>query len=97
MIVIPESFRLGGREWKVKFRQKMPKGTLGECHSDNCEIHLKKGMTGETLHHTFYHELCHAVAFTMGWSEFNGDEDKIDAVGGLLYQFLNTKKGTLAR
>lgn len=68
------------------------KGTLGLCQSHNATIGITKGLSDQDMAHTFYHELCHAIATTMGWSEWNDNEDKIDAVAGLLHQFSSTRK-----
>lgn len=98
MIAIPTSFELGGREWTVKFAPTIPgenDRTYGLCDSHEAVIFIKEGMSPDATQHTFYHELCHAFCFTLGWDKLNGDEDKIDALGGLLYQFLKKKKGRL--
>lgn len=39
---------------------------------------------------TFYHELVHAVLFTMG--KANHDEEFVDAFGSYLHQFMKTKE-----
>ena len=41
------------------------------------------------LIHTYYHELVHAVLFAMG--ETDHDEGKVDLMGGLLHQYVQTK------
>lgn len=67
------------------------KGVLGLCQSHNATINVVKSLPTQDIHHTFYHELCHAIAMTMGWTEWNENEDKIDAVAGLLHQFVITR------
>lgn len=93
MIAIPTSFELGGRKWKVVLIPELD--DLGNCDGHAATIRIRSGMEVEETHHTFYHELCHAFCFTLGWEELNADEGKIDALGGMLFQFLKRKKGKL--
>lgn len=65
----------------------------GDCCGTECVIRLKRGMSDEALQHTFYHELCHAMCFTLGWKALNKDEESIDALGNVLFQYLKTKRG----
>ena len=96
MISIPKKFKLGGRDWTVEFHHLLDNdhSVLGDTDADECVIRLRKNMKPDLLHHTFYHELCHAIAITLGWKKLNDDEDKIDSLGGILYQYLKTKRGT---
>jgi hypothetical protein len=98
MIAIPTRFRLGGRTWEVKLRDVVDDDVecLGLCDPDDAIIYLKSGLKHELLQHSFYHELSHAICFTLGWDELNEDEGKIDALAGMLYQYLSTKKRRLA-
>ena len=97
MIAIPKTFRLGGRTWTVRFEKIVGRDPdiLGLCRTHDAEIIIKKGLKPETTQHTFYHELCHATFETLGWDDLSTDEGKVDALGGLLYQFLSSKKGKL--
>lgn len=91
MISIPKTFQLGGRTWKVKRVGK--RKWYGSTHSHSCTIELSSLCnTKEIEQHTFLHEVMHAVAITMGWSKFNDDEDKVDAMASLLLQVLTTSK-----
>jgi len=67
----------------------------GDTDGGECVIRLKKGLKPETLQHTFYHELVHAMCFTLGLDKLNKDEGKVDALGGALYQYLKSKRGSL--
>lgn len=98
MITIPNKFQLLGRSWTVEFKDKIDsKGkTLGQTDGDECTILLKRGMSPELTNHTFYHELAHAICFSLGWEKLNGDEGKIDALGGALLQYLKSKRGRVA-
>lgn len=95
MIAIPARFRLGGRTWEIKQPEVVDNDPdcLGLCDPDDAIIYLKAGMKPELQQISFYHELGHAICFTLGWDELNEDEGKIDALAGMLYQYLSTKKG----
>ena len=90
-VSIPKTFKLGGRTWRVKRVGK--RKWYGKTDPNICVIELSASCTHDELEQqTFLHELLHAVAITMGWSRLNNDEDKIDAVAGLLLQALTTAK-----
>ena len=97
MISIPNSFQLGGRHWEVVYHDLIDNEpeTLGDCDSDQATIRLKSGLKPELLQHTYYHELMHAVCFTLGWDKLNDDEGKIDALGGMILQYLRSKRGRI--
>lgn len=97
MICIPNKFQLLGRTWTVKSVPIVDgdPNVLGITDSDVCEIQLREDLGGEVLAHTFYHELTHAICFSLGWEELNEDEGKVDALGNALFQYLKTKKGRL--
>lgn len=61
---------------------------MGYCDIENYCIKLKKGLTDQATAVTFYHELVHAILFTMG--KMQHDEEFVDAFGSLLYQFMRT-------
>jgi hypothetical protein len=66
---------------------------LGLTDPGDCTISLSsKNQNDEELLHTFYHELMHAVLFTMGNEKLYRDEFIIDGIGGLLAQFATTSK-----
>jgi hypothetical protein len=46
-------------------------------------------MNKQSTEQTFYHELVHAIMFTMG--KLNHDEEFTDAFGALLHQYHRTK------
>ena len=98
MITIPTEFELGGRSWSVELVDTIPgetNTTYGLCDSHEATIFIKAGMSNDATQHTFYHELSHAICFTLGWKALNKNEEKIDALGGVFYQFLKKKKGRL--
>jgi hypothetical protein len=51
---------------------------------------ILEDVTDQTYAVTFYHELVHAILFTMGKS--NHDEEFVDSFGQLLYQYVKTVK-----
>ena len=95
MIKIPQRFILGGRDWTVEIHDVIDNEPelYGDCDSMECVIRLKRGGM-DVMQHTFYHELTHAICFTLGWKKFNEDEDKVDTLAGLFYQYLKSRKGT---
>lgn len=92
---IPESFRLANRKWTVRRTSKLPKGVYGQTDPDTSEILLNSRIRRPALlEHTFLHELCHAIAMTLAWSKLNANEDKIDALAGMLHQYMKTQRGS---
>lgn len=63
---------------------------LGHCDVMNYKILIKRGMTPQATEVTFYHELVHAVLFTMGKTDHS--EEFVENFGGLLHQFNKTVK-----
>jgi len=70
----PSSFELGGFEWTVRFSDDLTE--LGKCDCHNQTITIRNGMSEQTTLQTFYHELVHAILFTMG--HMNHDKPYID-------------------
>lgn len=63
---------------------------LGLCVTHDADILLVEGLRGDTMKAVFYHELHHAMFETLGWTKMSKDEGKVDAMGSLLYQYLQT-------
>jgi hypothetical protein len=57
---------------------------MGTCNPLTYEIIIKDNMTPQAAEATFFHELVHAIKFTMG--ETNHDEREVEAFGNLLHQ-----------
>jgi hypothetical protein len=97
VISIPVSFKLGGRDWTVEYHELIDNdpSICGDTDGNDCVIRLKAGMKPATIQHTFYHELVHAWCFTLGWEKMNEDEGKVDALGGIILQYLRSKRGRL--
>lgn len=108
---IPKQFDLLGRTWKVlpmtAAREKAvikenkydkEDELLGFCSKDESRIYLKPGQSVESTMHTFLHELGHAIIHLMGWEFTEEDEERfVDLLGGMLHQFLKSKKGNFRR
>ncbi len=85
---IPKSFQLMGSTWKV---EEVPNlGVLGQCLRDTLTIQLRKEIPKTVKETTFCHELHHCFLYQMGITEHS--EEKVDLMGALLHQYLNTAK-----
>jgi predicted SprT family Zn-dependent metalloprotease len=84
---VAASFTLAGFNWSVRFIEGLSE--YGICDPTNQEIRLRAGMNEQMTHQTFYHELVHAIMFTMG--KTNHDEEFTDVFGSLLHQYERTK------
>jgi len=85
---IPSTFYLVGCEWTVKFIEDL--GDYGSCDCSTQIIRIRAGMNKVFTEQTFYHELVHAVMFSMGHTQH--DEVFVEAFGALLHQYERTKK-----
>lgn len=61
---------------------------LGHCDLMTYKIMLKSGMSPQATAVTFYHELVHAILFSMG--KTNHDEEFVENFGGFLFQYMQT-------
>lgn len=82
------TFSLGGCEWTLTRSPDLTE--LGYTRPDTQSIVILEDVTDQTYAVTFYHELVHAILFTMGKS--NHDEEFVDSFGQLLYQYVKTVK-----
>lgn len=85
--VVPSSFWLGGCEWKVAYVEEL--NDFGMCDPGKYEILLRSNMNEQATIATFFHELVHAIKFTMG--ETSHDEKETEGFGNLLCQWYRTK------
>ena len=81
------SFSLAGSVWNVTYVDHME--DMGKCDPEKQVINIRMGMNKQSTEQTFYHELVHAIMFTMG--KLNHDEEFTDAFGALLHQYHRTK------
>lgn len=81
-----KKFKLAGCTWEV-VETEMP--DLGSTNPDECRILINKKLTKQDKDVTFYHELVHAIMFTMG--ERDQDERFVEGFAQLLYQYEQQK------
>jgi hypothetical protein len=81
------TFELAGCKWEVHLTDEMPT-MMGYCDMERNQIKIRAGMMEQASSATFYHELVHAILFTMGKTQH--DEEFVDGFANLLYQFQRT-------
>jgi len=99
--VIPKSFQLGGRRWKVKVispeKAFWPnKDDLGYTDNGAGEIFIVQhpGISDDMHLLTYFHELCHAIWFMRGYGyDEKHNEQEIESVAVMLHQYDKTKRG----
>ena len=60
------------------------------CYPEECMIRIRKELNQQAKETTLYHELVHAILFSMGKS--NHDEEFVDTFGGFLHQYMKTRQ-----
>lgn len=85
---LDSTFSLAGSEWTVAFVDELP--DMGLCNPATYEIHIRSGMNEQAIVATFFHELVHAIKFTMG--ETGHDEKEVEGFGNLLCQWFKTRQ-----
>ena len=84
---IPCAFKLAGCYWKVIETEAFY--DQGMCYPEEHTIRIRKELPKQAKETTFYHELVHAILFTMG--ETNHDEKYVDTFGAFLHQYNESK------
>jgi len=84
---VATTFSLAGAVWTVEFVNHLD--DMGKCDAEKQTISIRSGMNAQAVEQTFYHELVHAIMFTMG--KLNHDEEFTDAFGALLHQYQRTR------
>ena len=93
MTTIPNQFRLLNHEINVQYH---PANTDVDAHGvseyprDAIRLYTY-GANGDTIEHTFYHELVHFLLYYAGRPDLAEDESLVDVLGGLLAQYMQTK------
>lgn len=82
------SFQLAGSTWSVQLSPDITE--MGYCDSESHIIKIRSNLSEQARMATFYHELVHAILFTMG--QTNHNEEFVDTFGGFMHQFMNTKE-----
>ena len=98
-IIIPREFKLNGKKITVEFDDDYceDEGYLGEADFDLKLITLtkkdgKKRLPKQEIDTTFFHELTHLILDAANRHQLKYNEDFVDAVGLLLYEYERTKK-----
>lgn len=78
----PKKFKLAGMDWALVESEI---DALGFTDPDSCRIVINKKLEGQLKDVTVYHELVHAIMFTMG--ERSHDERFVEGFAQLLYQY----------
>lgn len=101
MAVIPKSFKLANRTWKVRLvtTKKLQKlvdewglpAATGLCDPNTCTIYLDKELSRIELEHAWFHEKYHALKYARG--ETDHREVEVEALGALDHQLDQTRKG----
>lgn len=98
-INIPKEFKLNGKKITVEFNDDYceQEGLLGEADFTQKIITLtakegNKRLPKSEVVSTFYHELTHLILDAANRHKLKYNEDFVDTVGLLLYEFERTKK-----
>jgi hypothetical protein len=98
-ITIPSEFKLNGKKVIVQYDDEYcdENGLLGEADFTDKTITLtskdgSKRLPKSEIQKTFYHELTHLVLDAASRHQLKYNEEFVDAVGMLLYEYERTKK-----
>jgi len=96
--MIPKSFTLINRTYDVvAFTPNM--GDVAEAHGAMSRekalvwLNTEDSSSAESLAHTFFHELAHALLEAASRDKLSDNEELVDQLGALLHQYMQTKKG----
>lgn len=87
---IPTSFKLDAVTWTVSELKTLP-SALGVTTFDSASIAVLEGLSKQIKKQTFYHELVHAILYSMG-KAMPHDEEFVDAFAVFLHQYLETAR-----
>ena len=98
-ITIPSEFKLNGKKITVQYDDEYcdENGLLGEADFTDKIITLtskdgSKRLPKSEIHKTYFHELTHLVLDAASRHQLKYNEEFVDAVGMLLYEYERTKK-----
>lgn len=95
---IPIKLNVGGQEIEVKRVERGDDNCLGHClvASGCIEVAIKydrdREVSDSCKRNTFYHELVHAILYTMGEMELNNNEKFVCTFSSFLTEALTTAK-----
>ena len=91
---IPTKFQLMGQQYIVCPMPMEKRETLAGEHDGTVPcIYLDPELKPQNMGMTLCHEVVHAILEAAGRTDLSEDETFVDTLGGLLHQFLKTKKG----
>ena len=74
----PRALRIGGREWRVRYRKQSSLGdAYGLTHYDKGAIDIATGMSPFDTRDTVLHEAMHAILAQQGRTTFGSDEEEL--------------------
>jgi hypothetical protein len=90
---LPKQFEILGRKFDIQYDKSLGEN-LGVCFPDNGLIKIVKNkfLPRDSVEHTLWHEISHAILYAMGEEELFRNEKFIDLLGGILYQISKTLK-----
>lgn len=95
---IPSKFKIGGQEIDVKIVERCDDNCLGECRVANVVVEVankydrNENVSKSCKLNTFYHELTHAILYTMGETELNNNEKFVCCFSSFLTEALTSCK-----
>lgn len=95
---IPTSFKIGGRTWKVLFKDTIDEGlSFAKWFDYSAEIHIARNVVCDevmkpcdeyTIEHSFWHELGHVMQY---YSTCATDETSVQTFASFMMEFNNSK------
>lgn len=99
-ITIPTEFWSMGRRYETEIRGNLleEQDCIGRHLATKCLILLEppgENIPKDAVEETFYHELMHAMFTGIGRSDLAEDEQLVEMMGRILYQFEVTRTGDI--
>lgn len=93
--MIPKKFTLLNRTYTVgHMPAELIEKRLGDCTRTLGKVRLAPTVQNrESLEHTFFHELVHAMLDSTTKPKLTDNEAFVDSLSGVLHQYMQTKKG----
>ena len=95
---IPIKLNVGGQEIVVKIVERCDDNCLGVCRVANgvieisCKYDKNEDVSESCKLNTFYHELTHAILYTMGETDLNNNEKFVCTFSSFLTEALTSAK-----
>jgi len=83
---------IGGYRWNILFEKPKVEHAIGLTDVMKLTIWIEPDMAETIQKSTLVHELLHAIAFTAGKSEKDGEEAWVSALAPLLFTMLRDNK-----